>query len=53
MPWSYTGLPALSLPAGLATDGLPLGLQVVGRYGADEQLLLWAAALEGALAQID
>ncbi|MFE2723319.1 amidase [Kitasatospora sp. NPDC059327] len=50
LPWSYAGLPALSLPAGRAPDGLPLGLQVVGAAGADELLLAQAAVLERALA---
>jgi Asp-tRNA(Asn)/Glu-tRNA(Gln) amidotransferase A subunit family amidase len=48
LPWTYAGLPAVSLPAG-AMDGLPLGLQVVGRWRADEQLLAWAETLEADL----
>jgi len=50
LPWTHSGLPVLSLPAG-AAEGLPLGLQVAGRWRADEQLLAWGAALETALAQ--
>ncbi|MFZ2487589.1 MAG: amidase [Anaerolineae bacterium] len=42
LPWTHAGLPALTLPAGLAANGLPLGLQLVGRFGADEALLAWA-----------
>ncbi|GAA4492697.1 amidase family protein [Gluconacetobacter tumulicola] len=42
-------LPALSLPAGRAADGLPVGLQIVGRRFADEQVLGWGAALEAIL----
>jgi Asp-tRNA(Asn)/Glu-tRNA(Gln) amidotransferase A subunit family amidase len=42
-------LPALSLPVGLAADGLPVGLQIVGRRFADEQVLSFAAALEAIL----
>lgn len=42
-------LPALSLPAGLATNGLPVGLQIVGRRFADEHVLSMAAALEARL----
>ncbi|MFD7595089.1 amidase [Kitasatospora sp. NPDC059812] len=49
LPWSYLGLPALSLPAGRTAEGLPLGLQVVGTAGGDERLLAQAAFLEGAL----
>ena len=46
MPWTHAGLPAISLPAGPGIMGLPLGLQIVGRYGADERLLAWAAEME-------
>ncbi|MFE7313756.1 amidase [Streptomyces sp. NPDC057555] len=49
LPWSNAGLPSLSLPAGRAADGLPLGLQLVGRAGADEELLSWAAGIERVL----
>ncbi|MFI1199226.1 amidase [Streptomyces sp. NPDC020883] len=49
LPWSNAGLPSLSLPAGRAADGLPLGLQLVGRSGADEELLSWAAGVERVL----
>ena len=31
LPWNLTGLPALSVPCGFTTAGLPVGLQVVGR----------------------
>ncbi|WP_406200876.1 amidase [Kitasatospora sp. NBC_01560] len=51
LPWSHLGLPALSLPAGVTADGLPLGLQVVGAAGADELLLAQAALLEGVLGE--
>lgn len=45
MPWTHAGMPALSLPAGLGSLGLPLGLQLVARFGADEALLAWAAEM--------
>lgn len=38
-PWSLTGLPAISIPCGLSPDGLPYGLQLVGRMWQDLQLL--------------
>lgn len=51
LPWSYLGLPALSLPAGWTADGLPLGLQLVGAAGGDERLLAAAAVPAGLLAR--
>jgi aspartyl-tRNA(Asn)/glutamyl-tRNA(Gln) amidotransferase subunit A len=30
-PWSYTGLPTISLPAGRSADGLPLAIQLIGQ----------------------
>jgi amidase len=45
---TVTGCPALSLPAGFDADGLPVGVQLVTRQGADVQLLRIAKALEQA-----
>jgi Asp-tRNA(Asn)/Glu-tRNA(Gln) amidotransferase A subunit family amidase len=45
LPWTHAGLPVVSLPAG-ALHGLPLGLQVAGRFGLDEELLGVCALLE-------
>ncbi len=39
LPWTYAGLPVVNLPSGLARNGLPLGLQVVGQWKGDEALL--------------
>jgi Asp-tRNA(Asn)/Glu-tRNA(Gln) amidotransferase A subunit family amidase len=46
LPWSYAGLPSVSLPLPCEGAELPLGLQVVGGWGADEELLAWARSLE-------
>jgi Asp-tRNA(Asn)/Glu-tRNA(Gln) amidotransferase A subunit family amidase len=46
LPWTHMGMPAISLPMGKARNGLPLGLQLVARFGADEVLLDWARRLE-------
>ncbi len=49
LPWTHAGMPALSVPAGAAENGLPLGFQCVARADADEQLLAWAAPIAVAL----
>jgi Asp-tRNA(Asn)/Glu-tRNA(Gln) amidotransferase A subunit family amidase len=45
LPWTHAGMPAISLPAGYAANGLPLGLQCVGAFMADESLLEWTIPL--------
>jgi Asp-tRNA(Asn)/Glu-tRNA(Gln) amidotransferase A subunit family amidase len=45
-PFNLTGQPAVSIPCGWTKDGLPLGLQLVGRRGADCLVLRVAAAIE-------
>ncbi|MEU4173692.1 amidase family protein [Streptomyces sp. NPDC026589] len=47
-PFNITGQPALSVPAGVAAGGLPVGVQLVGAPGAEDRLLELAAAFEGA-----
>lgn len=46
--WNVTGHPAISIPAGLGSDGLPLAVQAVARHGAEGRLLGLAAGLERA-----
>ncbi len=46
---SILGLPAASTNAGFTKDGLPVGLQIVGRPGADYEVLQLAHALETAI----
>ena len=48
MPFNLTGNPAVSLPVGLAGDGLPVAIQLVARPGEDARLLQVATALERA-----
>jgi Asp-tRNA(Asn)/Glu-tRNA(Gln) amidotransferase A subunit family amidase len=45
-PFNLTGQPAVSIPCGWTKDGLPLGLQLVGRRGADGLILRVAAGIE-------
>ena len=46
VPASLAGLPAISIPAGLSSDGLPLGLHLITRAFDEETLFKAAAALE-------
>jgi aspartyl-tRNA(Asn)/glutamyl-tRNA(Gln) amidotransferase subunit A len=48
VPASLAGLPAISVPAGLTDDGLPLGLQLIGRPFDEETVLQAAGFLEEA-----
>ncbi|MFQ5516317.1 MAG: amidase family protein, partial [Acidimicrobiia bacterium] len=45
-PWTHAHLPVITIPAGVAADGLPLGLQIAGHIGADEELVAQARSIE-------
>jgi aspartyl-tRNA(Asn)/glutamyl-tRNA(Gln) amidotransferase subunit A len=45
-PFNLSGHPAVSLPCGWTSDGLPIGLQIVGPWYADRRVLALAAHLE-------
>jgi aspartyl-tRNA(Asn)/glutamyl-tRNA(Gln) amidotransferase subunit A len=45
-PWSYSGLPTLSLPFAWDKDGMPLAVQLVGENGGEPDLFAVAAMLE-------
>jgi Asp-tRNA(Asn)/Glu-tRNA(Gln) amidotransferase A subunit family amidase len=47
-PFNLTGQPAASVPCGFTGEGLPVALQIVGRWHADTLVLQAAAALEQA-----
>jgi Asp-tRNA(Asn)/Glu-tRNA(Gln) amidotransferase A subunit family amidase len=46
---NLTGHPALSVPCGHDGDGLPVGLQLMGRPWEEHRLLTWAGAVEAAV----
>ena len=45
-PFNITGQPAATVPCGFASDGLPVGLQIVGRWRDDVTVLRASAAFE-------
>jgi amidase len=45
---TVTGHPAISVPCGFTADGLPVGIQIVGRYQDDFGVLQLAYAFEQA-----
>jgi amidase len=47
---SIVGNPAISVPAGFTPEGLPVGVQIVGRHNADFSVLQLAYAFEQATA---
>ena len=49
LEWNLTGQPSISVPVGRSDDGLPIGMQLVGRHGEEAMLLALAAQLEGEL----
>ena len=49
--WTLLGVPCVTLPAGVGPNGLPLGVQLVGRIGHDPRLMASAMFAERALAE--
>ena len=47
--WTLMGVPCVNVPALIADGGLPVGVQVIARYGADAEALAAARFVEQAL----
>ena len=48
-PWTFLGAPAVTVPAGFGRNGLPLGVQIAGRYRDDVRVLRVAKWVEATL----
>lgn len=46
LPWTQIGFPAINIPTTKNEEGLPMGLQLVGKWNTDESLLTWAEEIE-------
>jgi amidase len=46
--YASAGHPAVTVPLGLRSSGMPVGATLIGRRGADAEVLRWAGALEAA-----
>jgi Asp-tRNA(Asn)/Glu-tRNA(Gln) amidotransferase A subunit family amidase len=49
LPWTHAGVPTVSIPSGANELGLPLGLQVAGRWYKDEEMLAGSTQIEAIL----
>ena len=47
--WTSLHVPCVTVPAGSGPNGLPLGIQIVGRRGQDRAVLAWAAWVQAAI----
>jgi len=47
--WTSLHVPCVTVPAGEGPDGLPLGIQIVGRQGEDRAVLVWAQWVAAAI----
>lgn len=49
IPYSLMGWPAIAIPAAISSENLPIGVQLIGKFRQDYQVLLTASAIEASL----
>jgi len=52
LPWTQIGFPAMNMPTTKNKDGMPMGLQVIGKWNEDESLLAWAEDIEKVVGEL-
>lgn len=52
LPWTMAGLPTLTIPAEKNKDNLPLGIQIIGSFMQDEQLLFHADTIVNTIQRV-
>lgn len=52
LPWTQIGFPAINIPTTKNEEGLPVGLQLVGKWNSDESLLAFAEDIEKVVRKI-
>ena len=52
-PWNLLGWPSINVPAGFTSDGLPIGVQLMGPANSEPLLISLAAELEAVSGWVD
>ena len=52
LPWTQLGFPAVNIPVEKSPEGLPMGLQVIGQWNRDEELLDCAEDMESIVSHL-
>jgi Asp-tRNA(Asn)/Glu-tRNA(Gln) amidotransferase A subunit family amidase len=52
LPWTQIGFPSINIPTTKNDDGLPMGLQLVGKWNSDESLFAWSGEIEKVVRRI-
>ena len=53
LPWSLAGTPVMNLPVGFSKDGLPMGVQLIGKRQSELAVLQMARAYDEATGWVE